>query len=112
MFGGSETSLRARLTVDLLLMIADTSDMRQQPMASLRETKATEHPQGLNPRAPRLKLIWMVGCRKPPTPAANSDFEANKERIASLFIEKVVSRRRFYTMPEIRAEALKVAVDA
>jgi hypothetical protein len=54
----------------------------------------------------------MVGCRKPPTPAANSDFEANKERIATLFIEKVVPRHRFYTMPEIRAEALKVAVDA
>jgi hypothetical protein len=29
-----------------------------------------------------------------------------------LFIEKVVTRYRFYTMPEIRAEALKVAVDA
>jgi hypothetical protein len=45
-------------------------------------------------------------------PLANSNFEANNERIASLFIEKVVPRYRFYTMPEIRAEALKVAVDA
>jgi hypothetical protein len=31
--------------LDLVLMIADTSDMRQQAMPLLRETKATEHPQ-------------------------------------------------------------------